>query len=67
MGCPQHTILFLPESRVLTLLPALQLHGQVKMTPGSGYLSVEPGAMVKVLYIGSADEEGCLHKTTLWS
>lgn len=30
------------------------------MAPGSGYLSVKPGAKVKVLYIGSADEEGCL-------
>ena len=28
------------------------------MMPGSGYLSVKPGAKVKVLYIGSADEEG---------
>lgn len=32
---------------------------QVKMAPGSGYLSVKPGVKVKVLYIGSADEEGC--------
>jgi hypothetical protein len=29
------------------------------MAPGSGYLSVKPGVKVKVLYIGSADEEGC--------
>ena len=66
MACPQHTILFVPESTSVNFASSIAAT-QVKMTPGSGYLSVEPGAMVKVLYIGSADEEGCLQGITLWS
>eukprot|EP00435_Cladocopium_sp_Y103_P022560 s2913_g5.t1 len=48
----------------LTLGDVMEVMKEVKMAPGSGYLSVKPGVKVKVLYIGSADEEGWIFAET---
>lgn len=48
----------------LTLGDVMEVMKEVKMAPGSGYLSVQPGVKVKVLYIGSADEEGWIFAET---
>lgn len=36
----------------------LEVKHEVRQPPDSGYLSVRPGTKIKVLYVGSADEEG---------
>jgi len=62
LGC--HRIMVHVPMPGLALGAMMEVMNEVKMTPGSGYLSVEPGAMVKVLYIGSADEEGWIFAET---
>ena len=38
----------------------MEVRHEVNTLPGSGYLSAPKGAKVKVLYVGSKDEEGRL-------